>query len=169
MSDSSTTTVRWALPAHTAGAALLAVIGVAHLLMIHVFNGADTPAEETINELSRQATTPMFEGGREVTVFGLNTGYSVGMAVFAILFALLAMVAARAAPQLLGRWSPFNALCFAAAGATFWIACLYFPEPVIVFAGLATLCFAAVLVAGQHKGSGRTALGRIPEPAAGAH
>lgn len=168
MSDSSTA-VRWALPVHTAGAAMLGVIGVAHLLLIHVFNGADTPAEETINDLSRQATTPMFEGGREVTVFGLNTGYSVGLAVFAILFALLATVAGRGAPHLLERWSPFNAVCFAAAGATFWIACLYFPEPVIALSGLATLCFAAVLVAGQHKGSARTALGRIPEPAAGAH
>ncbi|MFI9506617.1 hypothetical protein [Nocardia sp. NPDC052566] len=35
-----------------------------------------------------------------------------------------------------------------AAAAVLWIACLYFPEPVIAMSGLAALCFAAVLVAG---------------------
>lgn len=144
-----TTMIRWATPVHTAGAALLGAIGLAHLLMIHTFNGSDGPAEEVINELSARTASPMFDGGRQITVFDLNTGYSVGMGLLGLLFGLFALVAARSAPQLLARWSLFNVLCVAAAGGVFWIACLYFPEPVIVMSGVATLCFAAVLIGGR--------------------
>ncbi|GAA5080352.1 LIC_13387 family protein [Nocardia iowensis] len=152
MTPSSTIrSARWATPVHLTGSALLGFIGLAHLLGLHVFNGNDSPAEEVVNELSAQVSTSMFDGSRQVTVFGLNTGYSVGMGLLALLFGLLAIVAVRAAPQLIARWSLFNAICLAAAGGMFWIACLYFPELAIVASGLATLCFAAVLVAGNRR------------------
>ncbi|WP_067844756.1 LIC_13387 family protein [Nocardia lijiangensis] len=143
-----TTAARWPIRVHCAGAVFLGVIGFGHELALHIFNGADVAGEEVINELSRNTTTALFEGGREVTVFGLNTGYSVGMGLFGFLFPMLAVVAARTAPGLIARWSLFNWICVAAAGGTFWISCLYFPELIVTFAGLSTLCYAAVLVAG---------------------
>ncbi|MFC9892159.1 hypothetical protein ACFVMC_00565 [Nocardia sp. NPDC127579] len=157
MTSAPTRTAAWAGPVHTAGAVLLGLIGLAHLLVVHTFNGADSPEEEIVNDLSRQTITPMFEGGREVTVFGLNTGYSVGMGLCALLFSALAVIAARRAPQLLERWSAFSAACTAAAAGTFWIACLYFPEIPVVVSGLATVCFAAVLVAGPRAKDGARA------------
>lgn len=144
--------IRWAAPVHTLGAAAIGLIGVAHLLVIHVF-GDDTAAEEAVNELSRNTTTSMFEGGKTLTVFGLNTGYSVGMGVFGIAVAALVILAARSAPQLITRWSPFNWTCVGAAGVLCWIAVLYFPEPAVALCVLATACFAAVLVAGNRAPS----------------
>ncbi|WSG59012.1 hypothetical protein OHB12_30505 [Nocardia sp. NBC_01730] len=82
-----------------------------------------------------------------MTVFGLSTGYSVGMGLLGLLFGLLVIVAVRAAPQLIARWSPFNWVCAVAAGGMFWIACLHLPEPVIAVTGIATVCFTAVLIA----------------------
>ncbi|MEV0033852.1 hypothetical protein [Nocardia sp. NPDC050793] len=143
-----TTAARWPIRVHCAGAVFLGIIGLGHELALHIFNGADVAGEEVINELSRNTTTTLFEGGREVTVFGLNTGYSVGMGLFGLLFPMLAVVAVRTAPALIARWSLFNWICFAAAGGTFWISCLYFPELIVAFAGLSTLCYAAVLVGG---------------------
>ncbi|MFI9531640.1 hypothetical protein ACIG56_00210 [Nocardia fusca] len=144
----TTTAARWAMPVHLAGAALLSVIGLAHLLVVHAFNEADPPGEEVINELSRAATTSLYEGGRQVDVFGLNTGYSVGMGLFGLMLGLLVISAVRTAPRLAARWSLFNWLCVVTAAGLFWIAALYFPEPVVVLSGIATLCFVAVLVAG---------------------
>ncbi|MFD0365667.1 hypothetical protein ACFQZZ_29885 [Nocardia sp. GCM10030253] len=146
---STTTSARWAAPVHITGAALLGTIGLAHLLVVHAFGGADTPDEEVINELSASTTTSLFEGGRQISVFDLNTGYSVGMGLLGMLFGLLVISAARAAPRLIARWSLFNGICLAAAAGVFWIALLYFPEPVAVLSGLATLCFATVFVAGS--------------------
>ncbi|WP_194817888.1 hypothetical protein [Nocardia sp. XZ_19_385] len=148
MTSTTHRTIAWAGPVHTVGAGLLGFIGLAHLLVVHAFNPQDTASEEVVNELSRNTASPMFEGGREVTVFDLNTGYSVGMGLFALLFGVLAVVAARRAPELLERWSLFTAVCTATAAGTFWIAWLYFPELPIAVSGLATACFAAVLVAG---------------------
>lgn len=145
---SDITTACWAAPVHTAGAAALAIIGLAHLLVLHVFDGADPPAEEAIHALSRETTSPMFENGRQITVFDLNTGYSVGLGLFGILLGALMVVGRRAQPRLIDRWSPFNWICLTAGAGTFWISCLYFPEPVIALSGLAALCFATVLVAG---------------------
>lgn len=142
---------RWPLPAHYAGGVFLGLIGFGHLLALHVFNGADVAGEEVINELGRNTTTALFEGGREVTVFGLNTGYSVALGLFGMLFPLLAAVAVRAAPELIARWSLFNWICAVTAGGTFWISCLYFPETVVAFAGLSALCYAAVLAGGSPK------------------
>ncbi|TQM28502.1 LIC_13387 family protein [Nocardia bhagyanarayanae] len=147
----SATTPRWPVLTHYAGGVFLGLIGVGHLLALHIFNGADVAGEEVINELSRNTTTALFEGGREVTVFGLNTGYSVALGLFGMLFPLLAATAVRAAPGLLTRWSLFGAICAAVAGGTFWISCLYFPETVVAFAGLSALCYAAVLVGGPRK------------------
>ncbi|WP_084501878.1 LIC_13387 family protein [Nocardia xishanensis] len=144
----STTAARWPIRVHRAGALFLGTIGLAHELVLHLFNGADNAGEEAVNELSRNTTAALFEGGREVTIFGLNTGYSVAMGLLGLLFSMLAVVAARTAPALIARWSLFNWICVAAAGGTFWISCLYFPEPVVAFAGLSTLCFATVLVGG---------------------
>ncbi|MFX0580295.1 LIC_13387 family protein [Nocardia nepalensis] len=146
--SSASRSARWAAPVQMAGATLIGLIGAAHLLVVHVFSGADSTGEEVINELSRSTTTTLFDGGRRITVFDLNTGYSVGMGLFGLLFGLLVISAVRAAPQLIARWSFFNVICVAMAGGTCWIAALYFPEPVIVVSALATLCFAAVLVAG---------------------
>ncbi|MFQ6393277.1 LIC_13387 family protein [Nocardia sp. KC 131] len=145
----TTTSARWATPVHIAGAAMLGLIGLAHLLVVHAFGGADTPEEEVINDLSARTTTSMFEGGRQLSAFGLNTGYSVAMGLLAMLFGALVISAVRAAPQLIARWSLFNGICVAAAGGAFWIALLYFPEPAVALSGLATLCFAAVFVAGN--------------------
>ncbi|MGW0248940.1 LIC_13387 family protein [Nocardia goodfellowii] len=150
-------TIAWAGPVHTVGAGLLGAIGLAHLLVVHAFNGQDPTGEEVVNELSRNTAAPLFEGGRQVTVFGLNTGYSVGMGLCVMLFGALAVAAARRAPQLLERWSLFNVVCTAAAAGTCWIACLYFPEPPIVASALATACFAAVLVAGPSAKDGARA------------
>ncbi|MCP2289055.1 LIC_13387 family protein [Nocardia amikacinitolerans] len=144
----SATAARWPLLTHYAGGTFLGLIGFGHLLALHVFNGADVAGEEVINELSRNTTTALFEGGREVTVFGLNTGYSVALGMFGLLFPLLAVVAVRAVPGLIARWSMFNWLCAVTACGTFWISCLYFPETVVAFAGLSALCYAAVLVGG---------------------
>ncbi|MEV6428912.1 hypothetical protein [Nocardia sp. NPDC051463] len=149
--SSGTTSARWAAPVHFTGAALLGAIGLAHLLVVHAFGGTDTPAEEAINELSARTTTTMVEGGRQLSVFDLNTGYSVGMGLLGMLFGLVAIAAVRAAPQLIARWSLFNGACVGAAGGVFWIALLYFPEPVIALSGLATLCFAAVFMAGRRR------------------
>ncbi|WP_167461028.1 LIC_13387 family protein [Nocardia brasiliensis] len=151
MAPSSTLSARWAVPVHFAGSALLGLIGLAHLLVVHVFAGPDAPAEATVNELSRHVSTALFEGGRQLTVFDLNTGYSVGMGWFGLLFGLLAIAAVRSAPPLLARWSLFNGVCVAASGGLCWLAVLYFPEPVIVMSIIATLCFAAVLVAGARE------------------
>ncbi|MFE7796000.1 hypothetical protein [Nocardia sp. NPDC057440] len=149
--SSSTTSARWAAPVHFTGAALLGTIGLAHLLVVHAFGGADTPAEEAINELSASTTTSVIEGGRQLSVFDLNTGYSVGMGLLGMLFGLVVISAVRAAPPLIARWSVFNGVCVVAAAGVLWIALLYFPEPVIVISGLATLCFAAVFVAGSRS------------------
>ncbi|MGW4770444.1 LIC_13387 family protein [Nocardia sp. NPDC004278] len=145
---SASTSARWAAPVQITGAALVGLIGAAHLLVVHAFNGDDSAGEEVINELSRSTTTALFDGGRQISVFDLNTGYSVGMGLFGLLFGLVVISAVRAAPQLIARWSLFNAICVAMAGGLCWIAALYFPEPVIAVSALATLCFAAVLVAG---------------------
>ncbi|MEV6273639.1 hypothetical protein [Nocardia sp. NPDC051832] len=149
--------IAWAGPVHALGAGLLVFIGLAHLLVVHAVNGPDPAGEEVVNELSRNTASPMFEGGRQVTVFDLNTGYSVGMGLCAMLFGVLALVAARRAPELLERWSLFNVVCTATAAGTFWIACLYFPEAPIAVSGLAMACFAAVLSAGPSGKDGARA------------
>ncbi|WP_107654409.1 LIC_13387 family protein [Nocardia suismassiliense] len=149
--SSTSQPVRWATPVHFAGSTLLGLVGLAHLLVVHVFNGDDGPAEEVVNVMSAQVTGSMFDGGRQLSVFDLNTGYSVGMGFLGLLFGLLAIAAAHGAPGLITRWSLFNGVCVAAAGGTFWIACLYFPEPAIVVSGLAALCFVAVLVGGNRR------------------
>ncbi|KIA63503.1 LIC_13387 family protein [Nocardia vulneris] len=151
IAPSSTLSARWATPVHLAGSALLGAVGLAHLLVVHAFGGTDSPAEETVNELSTHVSTALFEGGRQLSVFDLNTGYSVGMGLFGLLFGLLAIAAVRSAPQLIARWSLFNGVCVAAAGGLCWIALLYFPEPVIVMSIIATLCFTTVLVAGPRE------------------
>ncbi|WP_280265853.1 LIC_13387 family protein [Nocardia wallacei] len=147
--SASITMPRWPILAHTLGAALIGVIGLAHLLVIHVFGGEDGPGEQLVNELSANTATPMFENGRQVTVFDLNTGYSVGMGMLGAMFAILVLLAARGAPHLIARWSPFNWACTATAAFTCWIAILYFPEPVIAFSALGTVCFAGVLIGGR--------------------
>ncbi|RDI42150.1 LIC_13387 family protein [Nocardia mexicana] len=150
-SSPSITIPRWPVVAHTTGAALIGAIGLAHLLFIHVFGGEDGPDEELINDLSARTPSPMFENGRQITVFDLNTGYSVGMGMLGVMFAILVLVAARNAPHLIARWSPFNWACTATAVFTCWIAVLYFPEPVIAFSVVGTLCFAAVLFGGTRS------------------
>lgn len=142
------TSARWAAPAHMAGATLIGLIGAVHLLVVHIFNSPDSADEEVVNELSRHTSTALFDGGRRVSVFDLNTGYSVGMGLLGLLFGILVISAVRTAPQLIARWSLFNLGCVVASGGLCWIAALYFPEPVIALSGLATLCFAAVLIAG---------------------
>ncbi|MBF6332044.1 LIC_13387 family protein [Nocardia transvalensis] len=147
-SASTTVTPRWPLVVHLTGAALISVLGLAHLLAVHAFAEEGSAGEQIVEKISAATPSPMFEGGRQVTVLDLNTGYSVGMGLLGVVFGILAIVAARGAPQLITRWSLFGGTCTAAAAGILWIACLYFPEPAIIFSGLATLCFAAVLVAG---------------------
>ncbi|WP_063046721.1 LIC_13387 family protein [Nocardia pseudovaccinii] len=142
------TSARWAAPVHMAGATLIGLIGAVHLLVVHIFNGPDSAGEEVVDELSRRTPTALFDGDRRVSVFDLNTGYSVGMGLLGLLFGVLVISAVRAAPQLIARWSLFNLGCVVAAGGLCCIAALYFPLPVIVLSGIATLCFAAVLIAG---------------------
>ncbi|BCK59031.1 LIC_13387 family protein [Nocardia wallacei] len=143
----SLTTSRWPTVAHATGAALIGAIGLSHLLFIHVL-GEDGAGEKLVDELAARTPAPMFESGRQTTVFDLNTGYSVGMGAMGAMFAILVLLAVRAAPHLITRWSPFNWACTATAALVCWIAVLYFPEPVIAFSAVGTACFAAVLIGG---------------------
>lgn len=142
---------RWHLRAFRTGVALLGVVGLAHLLVKHLFNGPLPAGEQAVADLSAQTPTPMFEGWRAITVLDLYTGYSVGMGLLGTTFAVLAIVVARQAPQLIHAGSLFVATCFVTCAGTFAVSALYFPEPVVVFAGLSAACVGAVLFAGPSR------------------
>ena len=137
---------RWPLRVHYTGAALLSVIGAAHLLVVHAFARELPAGEQSVVDLSEATPSPLFENGRQVSVLDLNTGYSIGMGVASVAFGVLAVAAARTAPTLVARGSLFSAACFGTAATVFTVSARYFPEPPIVAAGLSTACFGTVLL-----------------------
>ena len=136
-----------------AGAGFVGAIGIIHLLVIHTFEGPKQASEQAaIAAQAANHVTPLAQGfGRQLTVLQLNTGYSVGMGLLGTTFAIIAILAVRAAPTLITRWSAFNIACTATGAFALWIAVDYFPEPVIAFFALGTACFAWVLVAGPRR------------------
>jgi hypothetical protein len=148
----------WTRRLNEVAAGSIGLIGVTHILVIHVFDGPKPADEQHIAELSAVATTSLAEGfGRELSVLGLNTGYSVGTGVFAMTFAILVVLAGRAAPAIVGR-TLFTLTCFATAAAFLVISILYFPEPVTVLAALGTVLFAAVLALDENRSAGEPAV-----------
>lgn len=138
---------RWHLRLHYVGAFCIGIVGFAHLLVFHSpFTGPLPAAEQAIADLAAATPSPMFENGRQVTVRDFNTGCSAEMGMLSTMFMVLSIVAARRAPHLVGRWSSFSFACLVTSAATVSMAIKYFPEPVIIFAALATLSFALVCV-----------------------
>ncbi|MBJ8341121.1 hypothetical protein JGU71_19725 [Antrihabitans sp. YC3-6] len=148
----------WTRRLNEVAAGSIGLIGVSHILVIHVFDGPKPADEQHIAELSAVATTSLAEGfGRELSVLGLNTGYSVGTGVFATTFAILVVLAGRSAPTIIGR-TLFTFTCFVTACTLLVISILYFPEPVTVLAALGTVLFAAVLALDENRSAGEPAV-----------
>lgn len=148
----------WTRRLNDIAACSIGLIGVSHILVIHVFDGPKPADEQHIAELSAVATTSLAEGfGRELSVLGLNTGYSVGTGVFATMFAILVILAGRAAPAIIGR-TLFTFTCFVTASALLAISVLYFPEPVTVLAALGTVLFGAVFGLDENRSAGELAV-----------
>ncbi|MFI6902164.1 hypothetical protein ACIBKY_12930 [Nonomuraea sp. NPDC050394] len=138
----------WSRRLFYAGATLIGLIGVAHLLMFHSPLTAPLPAgEQAVADLAAVTASPMFENGRQVTVRDFNDGTSAEMGMLAMMFAVAVVVAVREAPGLLRRWSPFSLTCTAVAGFSLWLCVRYFPEPLIVLTAISTVCFGLVFAA----------------------
>ncbi|MFD9945537.1 hypothetical protein ACFWYW_49365 [Nonomuraea sp. NPDC059023] len=138
----------WSRRLFYAGAVLIGLIGVAHLLMFHSPLTGPLPAgERAVADLAAVTASPMFENGRQVTVRDFNDGTSAEMGMLAMMFSVVVVVAVRAAPGLLRRWSPFTLACTAVSGFSVWLCVAYFPEPLIVLTAMSTVCFGLVFAA----------------------
>ncbi|MBF6088396.1 hypothetical protein IU438_12865 [Nocardia cyriacigeorgica] len=136
---------RWQMGLHYAGAVLIGLVGAVHLLVFHSpFTEPLPPQEQVIADLAAATPSPLVEGWRPVTVHDFNTGTSALAGMFGTMFMVLVVLAARRAPGLVGRWSLFSLGCLVTSTSVLWMGFEYFPEPIIVFSGLATVCFALV-------------------------
>ncbi len=144
--SSGATSASWPRALHQTGSTLFGLIGLGHLLAVHLLAPPLPEAEREVAALSARVTSPLVPGGLERTVLELNTGYSVGLGAVGLAFAMLAWFGVRHAPELALRRSGFTLVCLAAAGTMFALSVTSFPEPPIVLSAASTLCYLGALV-----------------------